>query len=176
MGPSRYRPFLCAFWRWNFSPASISHETRNQSHAHARLLSISSLIRPLFRTCGFQPREHQGSRVSFRPPFNYTGDHSGVHAPCGSLREKLMSCSLRKHWHSIIGPIPWGHSGPLCHALSLSSSSLSSLWTSHAACAIAIAGVRLATPGDWQCNGGSHLANGPNIFKCFLFIYSYKSL
>ena len=27
---------------------------------------------------------------------------------------------------TIIGPIPWGHSGPLCHALSLSSS----LWTS----------------------------------------------
>jgi len=47
----------------------------------------------------------------------------------------------------IIGPIPWGHSGPLCHALSVSSSSLS-LWTSHAACAIAIADVRLATPGD----------------------------
>ena len=44
---------------------------------------------------------------------------------------------------SVIGPIPWGHSGPLCHALSLSS-----LWTSHAACAIAIAGMRLATPGD----------------------------
>ena len=29
---------------------------------------------------------------------------------------------------SFIGPIPWGHSGPLCHALSLSLSSLS--WTS----------------------------------------------
>ena len=43
----------------------------------------------------------------------------------------------------VIGPIPWGHSGPICHTLSLSS-----LWTSHAACAIAIAGVRLATPGD----------------------------
>ena len=43
----------------------------------------------------------------------------------------------------LFGPIPWGHSGPLCHALSLSS-----LWTSHAACAIAIAGVRLATPDD----------------------------
>jgi len=72
----------------------------------------------------------------------------------------------------IIGPIPWGHSCPLCHALSLSS-----LWTSHAACAIAIAGVRLATPGDWQCNGSSHLANGPNIFqmllvmKCGILIY-----
>jgi len=53
--------------------------------------------------------------------------------------------------------------GPLCHALSLSS-----LWTSHAACDIAIAGVRLATPGDWQCNGGSQY--GPNIFSnasCF---------
>ena len=45
----------------------------------------------------------------------------------------------------MIGPIPWGHSGPLSHALSLS---LSSLWTSHAACTIAIAGMRLATPGD----------------------------
>jgi len=31
---------------------------------------------------------------------------------------------------SIIGPIPWGHSGPLCHALSLLSSSLSLSWTS----------------------------------------------
>jgi len=31
---------------------------------------------------------------------------------------------------AFIGPIPWGHSGPLCHALSLSSS-----WTLHAACA-----------------------------------------
>jgi len=42
-----------------------------------------------------------------------------------------IKCRYR---HSVIGPIPWGHSGPLCHALSLSSSlsSLSSLasWTS----------------------------------------------
>jgi len=30
----------------------------------------------------------------------------------------------------IIGPIPWGLSGPLCHALSLSLSSLASSWTS----------------------------------------------
>ena len=26
---------------------------------------------------------------------------------------------------TLIGPIPWGHSGPLCHAFSLSSLSLS---------------------------------------------------
>ena len=31
---------------------------------------------------------------------------------------------------SIFGPILWGHSGPLCHAMSLSLSSSSSLWTS----------------------------------------------
>ena len=38
------------------------------------------------------------------------------------------------YWHqvaSLIGPILWGHSGPLCHALSLLSSASSSLlWTS----------------------------------------------
>ena len=53
----------------------------------------------------------------------------------------------------VVGLITWGHSGPLCHALSLLLLLLS--WTSHAACTIAIAGVRLATPGDWQCNCGS---------------------
>jgi len=30
---------------------------------------------------------------------------------------------------TLIGPIPWGHSGPLCHVLSLSSLSLSMSWT-----------------------------------------------
>ena len=53
-------------------------------------------------------------------------------------RDQCMSSNCRA---PLIGPIPWGHSGPLCHALSLSSS-LSSSWTSHAACAIAIAGVQ----------------------------------
>jgi len=39
----------------------------------------------------------------------------------------------------IIGPIPWGHSGPLCHALSLS-------WTSMRR---RRATVPVATPGEW---------------------------
>ena len=60
--------------------------------------------------------------------------------------------SILQQVRTVIGPIPWGHSGPLCHALSLL---LLMSWTLHAAYAIAIAGVRLATPGDWQCNGGS---------------------
>ena len=40
----------------------------------------------------------------------------------------------------VVGPIPWGHSGPLCHALSLSS------WTSMRR---RRATVPVATPGEW---------------------------
>jgi len=66
---------------------------------------------------------------------------------------------------SVIGPIPWGHSGPLCHALSSSS-----LWTSHATYAIAIAGVWLATPGDWQCNGGLQWRMGQHFSNASCFM------
>jgi len=92
-----------------------------------------------------------------------------------------------------IGPILWGPSGPLCHALSLSlllSMSLS-LWTSILHChspgvatvarclrycyswlrLILVVVSTVATPGEWQCKirtGGERrfaVANGPNIFQ-----------
>ena len=39
-----------------------------------------------------------------------------------------------------IGPIPWGHSGPLCHALSLSSLSWTSMRRWHATVPLATSG------------------------------------
>ena len=102
-----------------------------------------------------------------------------------------LSCGTGNHWLQntyFIGPILWGHSGPLCHALSLLL-----LWTSILHChssGVAAVACRLryswlwlilvvvltvATPGEWQCKirtGGVRLlavANGPNICKCFLF-------
>jgi len=47
----------------------------------------------------------------------------------------------------LVGPIPWGHSGPLCYALSSSSSSSS--WTSMRRRRATVTAV--ATPGEWQC-------------------------
>jgi len=95
------------------------------------------------------------------------------------------------------GPILWGHSGPLCHALSL----LLLLWTSILHChspGVATVTRRLhysyswlrlilvvvsivATPGEWQCKirtGGVAVANGPNNFSnasCSTIYVHYQS-
>jgi len=52
--------------------------------------------------------------------------YSGFEFTSGLSTVQYILCTYM-YTDILIGPIPWGHSGPLCHALSLSSSSSSSL-------------------------------------------------
>jgi len=58
----------------------------------------------------------------------FSWSNSGAATGWQSIDRDLGREWLWKKWLYLIGPIPWGHSGPFCHALSLSSSLAS--WTS----------------------------------------------
>ena len=79
-----------------------------------------------------------------------------------------LNAPCRTVGNSVIGPILWGHSGPLCHALSLLSLS-SLLWTS-----MRRRRATVSIPGEWQCKTGGvrrlAVANGPNIFQMLLVL------
>jgi len=94
---------------------------------------------------------------------------SSVHCkPCQPVatNSAFAATTISQHvcnFNSMVGPIPWGHSGPLCHALSLSSLSWTSMCRRRTT-------VPLATSGELAW-GGSLWRMGPTFFKCFFVIF-----
>ena len=145
------------------------------------------------RTCDGRRKECWGWRQT--PCSSSSNRHSTVSRTpslTSSVNRQSEVYTYNKITSSIIGPIVWGLSGPLCHALSL--------WTSILRCrspGVATVARRLrysyswlrlilvvvstvATPGEWQSKirtGGVRqlaAANGPNIFQMLLVLNNFS--
>jgi len=128
--------------------------------------------------------------LSEKRPSCFSGCHQLSKAGCGRLPSDTPTTAV------VIGPILWGNSGPLCHALSLLL-----LWTSILHChspgvatvarhlrysyswlrLILVVVSTVATPGGWQCKirtGGMRrlaVAKGPNIFQMLLVLLNFNA-
>ena len=136
-------------------------------------LCLIKIVRSEISLCGFMYLQKYGYSPHLVVPHGSyllncgSSDPKILHESRESLVDDLLRCRMlglpHFNFHPgiillyftfllntlLIGPIPWGHSGPLCHTLLLSSLSLAS-WTlmrrRHAT-------VPLATPGEWARGG-----------------------
>jgi len=176
--------------------------TRNYSSTDVRLQQLRTLVSIIHQdvegaviyTCWLQLTQADVPRLEFRGIWKkrtkqlYIGLLLCRCNPTGiGCTELQPTTQPNLRWimlKFIFGPILWGRSGPLCHALSL--------WTSILHChspGVATIARRLryswlrlilvvvstvATPGEWQCKirtGGVRrlaVANGSNIFQMLL--------
>jgi len=107
----------------------LDRSTQHSVNGQPPALQLSTRNRKPLCSPNFMPF-HDTGLLHFASHFTLV---SGLVSCCCTLYCLILLC--------LIGPIPWGHSGPLCHALSLSLSG------------IVVDIDAQVTPGEWVCGG-----------------------